>query len=202
MTDIYNTDDVENTDVVEYAEAEAEAPHKKGFHLGLGSIMLLLSVAASAVIFGLALARQAQSQPTSGPAPDFEFTTFDGQSYSLSDFRGKVVMLNFWAGWCAPCADEAPELEEAWQFYKDRGDVVFLGIAYADNGPSSLAFLERHGVTYLNAPDIGTRVSEMYNIQGVPETFIIDQDGNVAHFFYAPTNFRYLRSIIDPLLES
>jgi len=202
MTDIYNTDDVENTDIVEYPEAEAEAPHKKGFHLGLGSIMLLLSVAASAVIFGLALARQAQSQPTSGPAPDFEFTTFDGQSYSLSDFRGKVVMLNFWAGWCAPCADEAPELEKAWQFYKERGDVVFLGMAYADNGPSSLAFLERHGVTYLNAPDIGTRVSEMYNIQGVPETFIIDQDGNVAHFFYAPTNFRYLRSIIDPLLES
>lgn len=191
MTEIYDMDGIETA-----------PPQKKGFRLGIGSIMLLLSIAASAVIFGLALARQSQTQPNSGPAPDFEFTTFDGQSYKLSDFRGKVVMLNFWAGWCAPCADEAPELEEAWQFYQERGDVVFLGIAYADNGPSSLAFLERHSVSYLNAPDIGTRISEMYNIQGVPETFIIDQEGNVAHFFYAPTNFRYLRSVIDPLLES
>lgn len=190
------------TDIYEMDSTNAVQAQKKGFHLGVGSIMLLMSIAAAAVIFGLALARQSQSQPNSGPAPDFAFTTFDGQSYKLSDFRGKVVMLNFWAGWCAPCADEAPELEEAWQFYKERGDVVFLGVAYADNGPSSLAFLERHNVTYLNAPDLGTRISEMYNIQGVPETFIIDQEGNVAHFFYAPTNFRYLRSVIDPLLES
>lgn len=191
------------TDIVDMNEAALEdAPHKKGFRLGIGSIMLLMSIAAAAVIFGLALARQAQSQPTSGPAPDFEFTTFDGQSYKLSDFRGKVVMLNFWAGWCAPCADEAPELEAAWQHYKAGDEVVFLGVAYADNGPSSLAFLERHSVSYLNAPDLGTRISEMYNIRGVPETFIIDKNGEIAHFFYAPTNFRYLRTVIDPLLGS
>lgn len=168
--------------------------------LSLGSIVLLAGIVLIAIVIGIALARQNVGRPTSGPAPEFSFTTFDGQDFKLSDFRGKVVVLNFWASWCVPCRDEAPELQAAWEQYRSRGDVVFLGIAYADNGPKSLAFIEEFGFTYLNAPDLGTRISAQYGIQGVPETFIIDQRGSVAEFIYAGVTQTQLNAVIDRLL--
>ncbi|MBZ0291353.1 MAG: TlpA family protein disulfide reductase [Anaerolineae bacterium] len=167
--------------------------------LSLGSIMLLGAIVVAGVIFALALARQNQTQPEHGPAPDFEFTTFDGATHQLSDFRGQVVVINFWASWCGPCRDEAPELQSAWEKYENQ-NVVFLGIAYADNGPKSIAYLDEFGITYLNAPDLGTRISEDYNIQGVPETFVIDQQGNVAQFIYAGVTEHQLSAVIDRLL--
>ncbi len=179
------------------ANAEPESPRGR---FGLGSIVLLVSIVVAAVIFGLALSRQNQTQPTNGAAPDFSFTTFEGESLKLSDFKDKVVVINFWASWCGPCRDEAGELQSAWEYYQPRGDVVFLGIAYADNGPRSLEFIEEFGITYLNAPDIGTRISEDYNILGVPETFIIDQRGQVAKFIYAGVTQESLQAVIDPLL--
>lgn len=172
-------------------------PHKRRF--GAGSIVILVGIVAIAAVFGLMLARQNQGQPTSGAAPDFEFTTFEGETMRLSDLRGNVVVLNFWASWCTPCAAEAPELEATWQAYKDQ-NVVFLGVAYADNGPRSLEFMDRYGLTYMNAPDLGTRISEVYGIRGVPETFIIDPNGNVAQFIYANVNQKQLTKILDQVL--
>ena len=176
-----------------------EKPKQQSSGLSLGSIVLLSSIVIAAAIVGFALLRQNQTQPTEGPAPVFEFTTFAGQSYSLEDFHGHVVVLNFWASWCPPCVDEAPDLQYLSEEYQDEG-VVFIGIAWADNGPNSLRFIERFGLTYLNAPDIGTVISEMYRIQAVPETFVIDQNGDVAEFFIAPVNEIVLRDAIDPLL--
>ena len=191
----------ETVDALSYEETE-ELPEKpknsEGF--SAGSIFLLVSIIVAGLIIGLALYQQNQEQPYEGAAPLFDFTTFDGVSYRLSDFRGKVVVLNFWASWCVPCRAEAPELQSAWEYYEPSGDVVFIGIAYADNGPRSIAFMEEFDITYLNAPDLGTRISEKYNIQGVPETFIIDQNGNVAQFIYAGVTETQLRTVIDGLL--
>lgn len=183
-------------DEIESQPAELKPARRFGF----GSIMLIAGILVVAAVFGLALARQNKAQPTSGPAPEFNLTTFDGQSFKLSDLRGKVVLINFWASWCDPCKDEAPALEATWQAYKDRGDVVFVGIAYADNGPRSLDFMKKYGITYLNGPDLGTRISAEYNIQGVPESFVIDRKGNVFQFIYAGISKSELSATLDKAL--
>jgi cytochrome c biogenesis protein CcmG/thiol:disulfide interchange protein DsbE len=178
-----------------------ELPKSAKGGMSLSGWVLLIGIVSVGLVFGIALWRQQQTQPTTGPAPTFSFTTFDDETFDLADFRGKVVVLNFWAGWCLPCKDEAPELQSAWEYYESQNaDVVFLGIAYADNGPSSLKFLADYGITYLNAPDLGTRISDAYNISGVPETFIIDRDGNVVEFIYAGVTRTRLINSVDKAL--
>ena len=189
----------EAEEIVDYQQ-ETPVPPSGGF-FSLGTIVLLAGIAAVAVVFAIALIRQNEAQPTHGPAPDFELTTFEGETFKLSDLRGNVVVLNFWAGWCGPCRDEAPFFQSAWERYEDEG-VVFVGVAYADNGPSSRAFLDEFGITYLNGPDLETRISENYNIQGVPETFFIDRDGNIAETIIRPMGGEELRMILDRLLQT
>ena len=118
--------------------------------------------------------------------PDFEMTTFDGQTLHSSDYAGKVLVINFWASWCKPCEQEAHELEEAYQKYKVDDEVVFVGLAYVDTEPNSLAYLQKFGITYPNGPDLGTKVSQMFRVGGVPETFIIDRQGKLAYFKAGP----------------
>jgi len=132
--------------------------------------------------FGLRRAQQGTVQP-GDKIPDFSLTLFSGYEYdgqsevSISELRGRVVFINFWASWCKPCEEEAPVLEEAWRYYKPSREVVFLGVDYVDTEPAARAFLEKFNNTYPNGPDLGTAISQMFRIQGVPETYILDREG-------------------------
>jgi len=161
-------------------------------------LILLLTVV------GIALVKAQQGQFGVGQvAPDFAVTTFDGQQVSLQDLRGKVVLLNFWASWCIPCAQEAAELEQAWQLYKDRGDVVFLGVAWSDMDTKAIAYLKKYQISFPNAPDMGTRASQAYRITGVPETYIIDRNGVMAYVKFSPfESVAEIQTALDTLLAA
>lgn len=134
-------------------------------------------------------------------APDFELMTFDGEYLRLSDLRGQVVMLNFWASWCGPCRVEAPDIQAAWEHYADRDDVVFVGIAYHDQIDNTRAFIEDHGLTYINGPDLGHVIVDAYGVQAIPATFIIGKDGAVEDYLFAQVTMDSLIASIDAALR-
>lgn len=134
--------------------------------------------------------------------PEFSMTTFDGQTVSSADYAGKVIVINFWASWCKPCEAEARELEEAYQYYRAGDEVVFLGLAYVDTEPKSLGYLQKFGVTYLNGPDLATKVSQMFRITGVPETYIIDRQGKLQYFKKGPfSTTNEIIGVVDGVLS-
>ena len=136
------------------------------------------------------------------PAPDFLLTSFSGEIFSKDALEGKIVVLNFWASWCSPCKNEAPFLEKAWQQFYASDDIIILGIDYVDTETEALDFIAKLGISYPNGADRGTSISEAYRISGVPETFIIDQSGNIAYIQIGPfTQADELINIIHQLRE-
>jgi len=110
------------------------------------------------------------------PAPDFKLQNLDGQYISLSDLRGKPVLLNFWATWCPPCRVEMPYLQEIFEEWSDKG-LVLLTIDIGE-GPSQIKeFLEANNLSLPVLLDTKKNVAQRYNITGIPTTFFIDKDG-------------------------
>lgn len=167
----------------------------------LMSFTLLLVPLLLVIGLGIALGQANLTQVTQGLAPEFTLSLFDGDTVSLREQQGKIILINFWASWCGPCRAEAPELNLIWNEYQNRG-VVLLGIDYLDNESDARAFLEEFGVSYLNGPDIGSRIAQMYRIKGVPETYLVDKQGKLAATLLRPTTAAELRSLLDGLIAS
>src|SRR3972149_2384128 len=155
-------------------KAEPTRPRSATGWTGMAFLVVLALLGLMA--WGLKKARAGPIQE--GMAPDFSLTGFDGREVTLSELRGQVVIINFWASWCPPCREEAAYLEQTWRKYKDRG-VVFIGVDYVDTEVEALAYIQEFDITYLNGPDLKTRISQAYNIQGVPETFFIAKNGEL-----------------------
>jgi cytochrome c biogenesis protein CcmG/thiol:disulfide interchange protein DsbE len=144
--------------------------------------------------------KKSQAGPReSGMVPDFTLTGFDGRVVTLSKLRGKVVIINFWASWCPPCREEAAYLEQTWRKYEDRG-VVFIGVDYVDTEKPALAYIKEFDITYINGPDLGTRIAQSFNIKGVPETYFVAKNGELRGVHIGPMKSPQLDEKIDELL--
>jgi cytochrome c biogenesis protein CcmG/thiol:disulfide interchange protein DsbE len=148
------------------------------------------------------LSTQQRSMRNGDQAPRFTLITFDGEQITPSDMEGKVVLVNFWASWCKPCEVEAEDLQEAWLTYRERGDVLFLGVDYVDTETPALAYIKKFDITYPNGPDLGTKISQAYRTTGVPETYIIDKQGALAYSKIGPfSSLSEITSILDSVIE-
>lgn len=132
--------------------------------------------------FGLQQKEIAGSKVVNVPfttAPDFSLSLFDGSSFKLSQTlaSGKPVVLNFWASWCGPCADEAPVLQDAARRYGER--IAFIGVDVQDVDSDAQAFIRKYGVSYPNGSNNAGPISIQYGMRGVPETYFIAPDGRL-----------------------
>jgi cytochrome c biogenesis protein CcmG/thiol:disulfide interchange protein DsbE len=144
--------------------------------------------------------RQIDSPLPGRPAPDFSLPTLQpGDSIKLSELRGNVVVVNFWASWCIPCRDEHPVLLAASQVYEPKG-VRFVGIAYNDKPEDSQRWLDELGSAYPSLVDNGARTAIDYGVSGVPETFILDKQGVVAFKKFGPITSGEITQKLDSLL--
>ncbi len=126
-------------------------------------------------------------------------TLDSGTELSLSDLRGKVVLVDFWASWCTPCRQEAPVLSQVYLEYAGQ-PVEFVGVNIWDRNQDALDFLEAFETTYPNGMDEAGSIAIDYGVRGIPEKLFIDQQGVVRQKFVGPMQADALRAIIDGLL--
>ncbi len=137
------------------------------------------------------------------PAPDFVRETLDGRELALSELRGKPVVMNFWASWCAPCRAEMPTLEEAAKRY--RGRVHFLGVNVLDKPQEAKAFVRKLGITFPSVLDEEGALLVKYRVVGLPTTVFVTRSGRIfethAGPFLGPEGTRRLESYLNRLLH-
>lgn len=130
-------------------------------------------------------------------APDFTLQSADGRTVSLAQFKGDVVMINFWASWCGPCRQEMPLLDSIYKQYKDMG-FTLLGVNVEPHASSANAWLKQTPVSYPILYDPNSQVSQLYQVQAMPTTVILDRKGIVrfVHNGYLPGDEnQYMNSI-------
>ncbi len=176
-------------------------------------VLQVLAVAVVASMIGLLAWQLATKEAGAGladavengekpAAPAMTLPDLDGEGeISLADYRGKAVVLNFWASWCEPCKDEAPMLEQAWQDNQD-GDVVVLGVNAQDFRSFARDFVEEYGITYPNARDGAGETRDRWGLTGFPETWWIDREGRLVAYSSGPFTQEQLDENIALALES
>ena len=134
------------------------------------------------------------------PAPSMTLPLLSGDNLFITDLTGKIVMLDFWSSWCAPCIAEAATLADVYSDYSGRG-VEFVGIAIWDESEAVLDHVARFAVPYPNGHDDMGRIAIDYGVRGMPEKFFIDRDGMLIEKHVGPASEEALRSILDRLLK-
>ncbi len=169
-------------------------------------VLAMIAVAvASLVIFAIMKegGREARIIQEGDRAPEFSLPSLDGKQVSLSDFRGKVVLVHFWATWCPPCVEELPVLDRLFRSGMG-GDFEILAVSVDEGGaPAVAAFMKQHNLTLPVLLDPGAPVSHSYGTFKFPETYILDRKGIVRYKVIGaadwsnPANIKAIRDLID-----
>ena len=134
-------------------------------------------------------------------APAFSLTDVDGKKVSLADYKGKVVLVNFWATWCGPCRMELPDLVKLHDAYKGQG-LTLLGLSADEEGPAMVKqFAQANGLTY-TIPMADRDVQARYGVRAYPTTFIIDQRGVIRESFVGIRDYATFEAAVKPLLSA
>ncbi len=158
---------------------------------------LFLTLAASVLSLNLYAA------PASGPAPDFTAKTTAGQNVKLSELKGKVVLVNFWASWCGPCRQEMPILDALATANKDAGLVV-LGVNQDEEASERDAFLKESPVTFPILDDSKHTIAQAFKSSTQPSSFFIDRTGKIVHVhegFKAGDDAAYAKTVKELLAK-
>jgi len=148
------------------------------------------------------IASQAGAVGLKEEAPDFTLKSLDGANLRLEEYRGQVVLINFWASWCGPCRQEMPLLDRLHHRYEDTGFAV-LGINVEGLAAPAQEIVDSTSVTFPIVIDDGQKVSEMYNLEAMPSTFVVDRDGVVRyiHRGYKPGDEAKYVEIVKQLIR-
>jgi thiol-disulfide isomerase/thioredoxin len=119
---------------------------------------------------------------TGNPAPNFSGTTPDGETIALSDYRGSIVAVNFWATWCGPCQVEMPTLQEA----NEQGTLIVLAVNAGDEADAVVAYMQDLGLTFPTVLDADSTIVDLYGVRVFPTTVFVDKDGIVLAERYGP----------------
>jgi cytochrome c biogenesis protein CcmG, thiol:disulfide interchange protein DsbE len=165
----------------------------------LGAIWIGLSqVPASATTSG------SIPSPREGfAAPDFTLDTLDGQTVTLSDLRGKAVVVNLWAAWCPPCRAEMPALQAAYEAERERGlEILAVDMTYQDSEQDARRFAEEFGLTFTIPLDRDGTVARQYLLRALPSTFFVGRDGMIRKVVIGgPMSEATIRTTVSELLE-
>lgn len=160
----------------------------------------ILFYTALAVIVGLRLRSMIPEKSVYRPAPDFKATDLlSGREFSLSDLRGQVVVLNYWATWCPPCRKEIPDLVRLQQDY--AGQVMVIGVSVDKEGPAVVTrFAQERGVNYPVILPEDPALLSMGSVRSLPTTFIIDREGNIKKVMVGIRTYLFFAAAVKPFL--
>lgn len=182
-----------NESVIEQSRSQGEAPARRGRAVGI-----IVAVAILLLAFGIVWLQSSKYEPlTVGRvAPDFALPDLQNRTVQLSDFRGKVVFLNFWATWCKTCREEMPSMEELYKtFHRDGLVVLAVSIDRVTTKQNIPPFVKSLNLTFPVLIDSWGQTDKRYKLTGVPETYIVDQNGVLREKVIGPRDWTRLDNL-------
>jgi peroxiredoxin len=160
---------------------------------------IAIAVIVLALVGGVVAGSLRPEPGTAKAGFDWQLRDLDGSGGKLSDYRGQVVLINFWASWCGTCREEMPDILSTWQDYKDRGFMA-LGVNYDEPTAEVEGFVRQYGIKFPIFLDPGKKVAGQYGVISMPTSFLISRSGEVKMTIPGQIDFAALRPAIEQLL--